>query len=161
MNQVNRKSKPRDRTLPADIEGLARLLDTRLRVPGTEVRFGLDALLGLLPAAGDLIAALLSTWLILRGARLGVPATGLARMLGNMGLDLLVGTIPLVGDVGDVFYRANAKNLDIIRQHLQPEGTGSKSHRSTWLLWLLVLGAIALVGVAIYATVALLASLLG
>jgi hypothetical protein len=98
------------------------LLDTAFVVPGTSIRIGLDALLGLmLPGAGDAGAALLTAAFVWVGFRRGVPKVILWRMLFNLGLDAAVGAIPLVGDVFDVFHRAASKNLTLLRRHSSAE----------------------------------------
>ncbi len=100
------------------LAGLARLLDTALVVPGTGVRFGLDAALGIVPVAGPLATTAMSAYIILEAARLGVPRTLLARMAGNVVLDALVSSIPVVGVVFDVAMRANSRNIVLLDRHL-------------------------------------------
>lgn len=97
----------RERTV-ARLDRLATLLDTAYRVPGTQVRFGLDALIGLLPGLGDVASAALSAYLIYQAGRLGVRRSAIARMIGNIALDMAMGALPLVGDAADVFWRTNA-----------------------------------------------------
>src|SRR5512147_664720 len=99
------------------LDRLATLLDTAYRVPGTHVRFGLDALIGLLPGLGDVATAALSAYLICEARRLGVRRSAIARMIGNVALDMVIGALPLVGDAADVFWRANARNMRILRAH--------------------------------------------
>jgi Domain of unknown function (DUF4112) len=103
------------------LERLARLLDSAYRVPGTRIRFGLDPLLGLLPGVGDVASAALSAYLVYEARRLGVSSPMLARMIGNIGLDLMIGAVPLAGDVADVFWRANKRNMRLLRRHLDAE----------------------------------------
>lgn len=114
-----------DRALPRDpkatharLEALARLMDSAVRVPGTNVTLGLDALLGLIPVAGNVATTLISSYLILEARRLGVSKFTLARMMGNVGLDALISAVPLVGNFGDVFFKANRRNLALLRRHL-------------------------------------------
>jgi hypothetical protein len=102
----------------ARLEAIARLLDSRWRVPGTGIRFGADAALNLLPGLGALVSKGVSAYLILEARRLGVPAGTLLRMIGNVGLDALIGAVPLAGWVGDVFFRANNRNMALLRAHL-------------------------------------------
>lgn len=103
----------------AEIERLADLLDARYRIPGTSIRFGIDAILGLLPGLGDAAAALPALYLVWRARELGLPAPLIARMLGNVGLDTLVGAIPLAGSVFDVFFKANRRNHALLRRHIE------------------------------------------
>ena len=106
----------------ARLERIARLLDSRWRVPGTGIRFGADALLSLLPAVGPAVSTALSAYLIWEARRMGVGAGTLLRMIGNVGLDALVSAVPLAGSVGDVFFRANLRNLALVRRHIEQRG---------------------------------------
>lgn len=96
---------------------LAWLLDARFRIPGTDWRIGLDALLGALPAIGDTLPALAGAWIIVRSAQLGVPRTTLARMVANLLIDTVAGSVPLIGDIFDVAFKANLRNLDLLHAH--------------------------------------------
>jgi hypothetical protein len=100
------------------LERLARLLDSRLVIPFTGIRFGLDGLLGLVPVIGDTAALLPSLYVILRAHRLGVRNPVLARMLANTALDYAVGSVPILGDVFDVAFKANRRNVAILREEL-------------------------------------------
>jgi len=107
---------------------LARALDARFGVPGTPFRFGWDALLGLVPGAGDAIGGLLGGYGLYVGARLGVPWIILARMLLNLAVDLVAGAVPVAGDVFDVAWRGNLRNLALLERWLeQPHETRSRS----------------------------------
>ena len=102
----------------ARLDALARLLDSAVRVPGTNIRFGADALLNLIPGVGTLTSKGMSAYLIWEARRLGVPMSTLLRMMGNVGVDFVISAIPLVGWVGDVFYRSNLRNMELLREHL-------------------------------------------
>jgi hypothetical protein len=102
----------------ARIDALATLLDTAFVVPGTQIRFGLDALIGLVPAIGDVITTLLALYIVREARELGAPRLLIMRMLGNVALDGLFGAVPLVGDAFDVVWRANRRNLKLLRDHL-------------------------------------------
>jgi hypothetical protein len=104
--------------LDDDLEFLASVLDDRFRVPGTNIRFGLDALIGLMPGVGDAVSATLSSYLIWRAHQLGVSKLTLLRMAGNTVADTVVGAVPLVGDILDVKFRANRRNLELLRRQL-------------------------------------------
>jgi hypothetical protein len=106
----------------ARLEAIARLLDSRWRVPGTGIRFGADAVLNLLPGVGLVAAKGVSAYLIWEARRLGVPTGTLLRMVGNVALDALVSAVPLAGWVGDVFFRANLRNVALLREHLDRRG---------------------------------------
>ena len=100
-----------------DLEWIAHWMDTRFRLPGTEIRFGLDGLLGLVPGIGDGVLALPAVYLIARARAMGVPTHVQARMAGNVVLDLLIGAVPLVGDLFDFGYKANTRNVRLVREH--------------------------------------------
>jgi hypothetical protein len=106
------------------LDKLSRLLDTAFVIPGTNIRFGVDALIGLIPVVGDLISTALSTYLIQEARRLGISRIALARMIGNVAIDGVVGAIPLVGDVFDVAFRANRRNMAILRSELEKRRRG-------------------------------------
>jgi hypothetical protein len=106
----------------ARLETLATLMDAALVIPGTNVRIGFDALIGLVPGIGDLISAAVSGFVIVEAQRLGAPRWLLARMAGNVALDAIGGTIPLLGDLFDVAFRANLKNVRLLRRHLEQGG---------------------------------------
>lgn len=93
---------------------LARVLDTAIGIPGTKLRVGLDALLGLVPGAGDAVSAALSGYIILAAARAGASRPVLLRMVGNVIVDTVVGSIPVLGDLFDVAFRANSRNVALL-----------------------------------------------
>jgi hypothetical protein len=102
----------------ARLDALARFLDSAIRVPGTNIRFGADALLNLIPGVGTLTSKGMSAYLIWEARRLGMSTATLLRMVGNIGVDFAISAIPLVGWVGDVFYRSNLRNMALLRKHL-------------------------------------------
>jgi hypothetical protein len=106
----------------ARLEWLADLLDSRFRIPGTQIRFGLDPLVGLVPVAGDFIGLLASLYIVVELADLGLPLFTKLRMLTNILLDFFIGSVPLVGDVLDVAIRVNRKNLALARRALERRG---------------------------------------
>lgn len=99
------------------MHGLARLMDTAIRIPGTGVRLGADSVLGLLPGVGDAGAALVGLFIVNEARRLGVPTQTLMRMLGNLGVDTIGGSVPLLGDIFDVYFKSNRRNLKIVLDH--------------------------------------------
>jgi len=103
------------------LDRLARLLDSALRVPGTQIRFGADSALNLIPGAGTIVAQGMSAYLIWEARRLGVPTSTMARMIGNLVIDSAISAVPVVGWVGDVFFKANLKNVALLREHLDRE----------------------------------------
>lgn len=100
------------------LEQLARLLDDRFRIPGLNVPVGLDAIVGLIPGIGDLVTGGLSVYILLQARRFKLPRHVQARMLANIGLDVAVGSIPILGDVFDVAFRSNRRNMTLLRRHL-------------------------------------------
>lgn len=102
------------------LENLSKYLDGLFRVPGTGWRFGLDALIGLVPNVGDTLTSFASFYILVAGVRYGVPKITLLRMAFNIGLDYLVGAIPFIGDAFDFFWKSNKRNMDLIRER----GTG-------------------------------------
>jgi hypothetical protein len=103
----------------ARIDALATLLDTAFILPGINVRFGLDALIGLVPGIGDAITTAMSLYIVHEARQLGAPGHLIARMLGNVLLDGMVGAVPLVGDAFDVLWRANRRNMRLLQEWLQ------------------------------------------
>lgn len=101
------------------VQVLTKALDQAFRVPGTPIRFGLDGVIGLVPGLGDLVTAGLSGYILYEAAKLGVSRPVLIRMLANIGIDLAAGSIPVVGDLFDVVWKANVKNLALLEQHLE------------------------------------------
>ena len=114
----------RKRPEPRSIERLrqlAYLLDDRFRIPGTKYRIGLDGLVGLVPGIGDAVTTLLSLYIVLEARRHGVPVSKLGRMGLNVGLDAVLGAVPLVGDLFDVAWKANRRNLALLLEHLEAD----------------------------------------
>jgi len=98
------------------------LLDSRFRVPGTKVRFGIDPLIGLVPVAGDFIGLLIGFYIVIALASLELSAWTRFRMVFNVVADFLVGSVPVVGDVLDVFFRSNRKNIALAKRALKKRG---------------------------------------
>ena len=122
----------RDRTQPdaAEIaqarerlDGLARMLDNAVRIPGTSIRVGADAALNLIPGIGTLAAKGVSGYLVWEARRIGVPTSTLLRMAGNVGVDAVISAIPVLGWFGDIFWRANGRNIALLRAHLDRRST--------------------------------------
>jgi hypothetical protein len=107
-----------DRATVARLEALARLLDGAFAIPGTNQRVGLDAIIGLVPVLGSAATAVVSAYIIMEARRLGLPRWKVARMVGNLALDSMVGSIPIAGNVFDVFFRSNQRNVRILLDHL-------------------------------------------
>jgi hypothetical protein len=137
---------------PARLEHLramSRLLDNAFTIPGTRYRFGLDALIGLVPGLGDAVSAVFSGYLVLQASRMGAPRSVVTRMIGNVAIDTIVGWIPLLGDIFDVAWKSNVRNMALLEQHVrQPAAAKAGSWRAIVLvggvLILLLAGAITL-----------------
>ena len=115
-------SRPRTREeRVARIEARASLLDTAFIIPGTNLRFGFDALVGLVPGIGDALTTALSLWLVKEAHALGAPSHLIARMLGNIAIDGVVGSVPLLGDAFDLVWKSNRRNLYLLRRHIERE----------------------------------------
>ena len=117
---------PNDPALVA-LRKWATLLDAAFRVPGTTFRFGLDAIVGLIPGAGDIGTAFFSVMILLHSVRLKVPKVVIGRMLLNSALDMLAGTVPLIGDLFDAGYKANLRNMALLERHAHPGIPPSRS----------------------------------
>jgi len=108
-------------------------MDTSIGIPGTRFRIGLDPLLGIVPWVGDVVGALISTYLVWQSARLGAPAATLARMTLNVATETVVGVVPVIGDLFDAGFKANTRNLKLLERHLEEPGAAALSARRFWL----------------------------
>jgi Domain of unknown function (DUF4112) len=116
------------------LEQLSRWMDGLFRIPGIGWRFGLDALVGLIPGVGDTVTALASFYILAAGVRYRVPKVTLLRMGLNIGLDYVLGSIPIVGDLFDVAWKSNQKNVELLRQRATVSAAEAKHGRaSDWL----------------------------
>jgi len=128
----------RDRTL----HGLEILLDEAFVIPGTGIRFGIDGIIGLVPGLGDVLAGLLSLVIPLAAWIRGVPYVTLARMAANLGIGVLVGAVPLFGDIFDILWKGNRRNYRLLCRHL---GAPRRHTGRDWAFLLLLAAALALV----------------
>ena len=106
----------------ARLRAFARLLDSAILIPGTRFRIGIDALVGLVPGFGDVVGAVLSGYIIVAAARLGVPAAVVGRMLLNLAVDALVGAVPVLGDLFDFAWKANDRNMALVERAIVRPG---------------------------------------
>lgn len=136
------------------VDGFSRLLDTKFRVPGTDIRFGADFILGLIPGAGDLISLGMSGILVATMAKNGASPMLAAKMLFNVALDALVGTIPVLGNIFDLLYKANYRNAVLMREYY-----GEGQHQgSVWPVVIgVVIGLVLILALVVWALVALVA----
>lgn len=105
----------------ARLEALTKLLDMAFIVPGTNVRYGIDGLIGLVPVIGDIVTTAIALWVVREARALGAPWHLTARMLGNVAVDGVVGAVPLIGDAFDVMFKANVRNMKMLRKWLDKQ----------------------------------------
>lgn len=99
------------------VHAIARVMDTAIRIPGTGIRFGADSVMGLVPGVGDAGGAIVGLVIVNEARRLGVPNQLLVRMLANIGLDTFAGSVPLIGDLFDVYFKSNWRNMELLLDH--------------------------------------------
>jgi hypothetical protein len=105
----------------ARIDALSKVLDVAFVLPGTNIRYGIDGLIGLIPVVGDLLTTAVSLWIVREARALGAPKYLVARMLGNVALDGVVGLVPLAGDAFDVMFRANVRNMRMLKKWMDKQ----------------------------------------
>lgn len=127
---------------------LARALDSAFHLPGTGLRFGLDPVLGIVPGLGDLAGAALSGYIVITGVRLGASPSVTLRMLANVAIDTMIGTVPVVGDLFDAGWKSNARNVALIERHLARPGPTRASSRLMLAAAVVLLALLAAGGVA-------------
>jgi hypothetical protein len=132
---------PRERALRR-LDSLGYVLDNSIPIPGTRRRFGLDAVIGLIPGIGDATGAVMSAYIVVQAARLGAPASSLVRMLLNVGIEALVGAIPFVGDLFDAWFKANARNVALLRGELDRPGSTRRSSTAVVIAVVIALAVI-------------------
>jgi hypothetical protein len=132
----------------AQARALAKLLDRAVRIPGTNITFGLDAVLGLVPGGGDVAGAIFSGWLLMLGAKMGVPRHILARMVANIAIDTVGGSVPIIGDLFDVAWKSNTRNLALLEQFADsPSGTGRLVSRTMLIAAISVVALLVIGGI--------------
>lgn len=110
----------------AQVQWLARMMDDRFAVPGTRLRFGWDAILGVVPGLGDALTSIISLIIVHHAWQTGASPFMLARMLGNVVADFLIGAVPVAGDLFDVAFKANRRNARLLEQHLNRRSNKAK-----------------------------------
>lgn len=113
----------------AQVKWLATMMDDRFRIPGTPLRFGWDSVLGLFPGLGDVLTSALSLLIVHHAWQTGAPKLTLARMLGNVGADFVIGAIPFLGDLFDFVWKANRKNAQLLEKHLKRQSERERAAR--------------------------------
>jgi hypothetical protein len=125
------------------------LLDSAFRVPGTGIRFGLDAIVGLVPGIGDLAAPLFTGLLLVTGLRMRVPAVVQARMVLNAAIDMLIGLVPLLGDLADIAWKSNLRNLALLERHARPGVPPVRGDYAFVFICLALVATIAIIPIAL------------
>lgn len=143
----------------AGIRTLARMLDSAVRIPGTGIRVGAESVFGLIPVIGDIAGAALSGYIVLASARLGAPASTIARMMVNIGIDTLVGAVPILGDMFDVGWRANMRNVELLDSHLVSAPGAHRANR--WVTAAVLLALLLLAIGAVWLSVAIIRFIAG
>lgn len=143
------KTPPRHRIATTDtrleqLRRLSRLLDDGLRIPGTQIGIGLDPIIGLIPGVGDAAGAIMGAAILMEAARRGVPRATLVRIVGNVVLDAALGSVPVAGDLFDVFWKANRRNMALLDRHAA-DPVSARRDDST-LVWVLGGAALVVVG---------------
>jgi hypothetical protein len=131
------------------LRSLARALDAAIVIPGTRIRVGLDPLLGLLPGIGDIAAAVIAAYTVLVAWRLGAPPSVLARLVGNVAFDALLGSVPILGDLADVAFRANSRNVRLLEGWAERPSETRRTGRLVLYALLAALVAVTVAGVAL------------
>ena len=121
-DRFDRRDAGTRREIVRRLDRLATLLDSVLIIPGTKIRFGADALVGLVPGIGDVITTALSAYIVYEAHRLGAPHHLVGRMIANVAFDSVLTAVPVAGNVADVFFRANRRNMRLLREWLAREG---------------------------------------
>ena len=130
---------------------ISHLLDNAIPIPGTKHRIGLDPILGLIPGGGDLVGSIFAGYVVFKSAQMGVPQETLLKMAANIVFDTVAGTVPVAGDLFDVAWKANVKNIELLDAHL---GSPEQGKKADWLfVAALLLGLILIVGSVIFLSV--------
>lgn len=141
---MNPKDDTRHDSAMRRLDALSYVMDNSIPLPGTNRRFGLDAVIGLVPGFGDAAGSLMSAYIVVQAARLGAPASSLMRMVLNVGIEAVVGAIPFAGDLFDAWFKANARNVRLLRQELDRPGSTRKS--STGVVLAVILALVLILG---------------
>ncbi len=131
------------------LQAWADLLDSRFRIPGTQIRFGLDPILSLVPGLGDLVSPAYTIVLLVFAIQARVPKVILMRMLSNAMLDALIGAVPVAGNVADIFWRANRLNLELLQEHARPGRPLTRSDYTCLFVIAGIFGLLAIVPVVL------------
>ena len=120
------------------------LLDSQFRVPGTQIRFGIDAIIGLIPGIGDISTPAFAAMILVQAVRMRLPVVVQARMVLNAAIDMLLGLVPILGDLADIGFKANLRNLALLERHARPGVPPARSDYVFVIVCVIVLAFIAL-----------------
>ena len=137
---------------PAMLDALRRyavLLDSQFRVPGTRIRFGLDAIIGLIPGVGDVSTPVFAALLLIQGVRMHLPLVVQGRMVLNAAIDMLLGLVPVLGDLVDIGFKANLRNLALLERHARPGVPPARSDYIFVIVCLIVLAFLVMAPIAV------------
>lgn len=153
-DEVEAAERVRHQALISRLDNFARIMDSNFQVPGTRMRFGLDGLVGLIPVVGDLTAAILGLYLLGEATKIGAPGSVKRRIAGNIALDFLLGLVPVAGDALDFVFKANERNVALLRNYTQgrlapPAATATRRSPLVWLMAAMGLVLLILVAIAI------------
>ncbi|MEY2857978.1 MAG: hypothetical protein RLZZ74_2290 [Cyanobacteriota bacterium] len=126
---------------------ISKLLDNAIAIPGTKISFGLDPILGLLPGGGDTVTGGIAAYIVIEAARMGIPREILWKMVGNILIDSFAGTVPVMGDLFDLGWKANVKNIELLEKHL--DVAESTKGDSLFIFGLILVLALIILGFAI------------
>jgi len=115
----------------AHLDRLTDLLDSRWRIPGTSIPIGIDGIASIVPGIGDSATGVIAAYIVWQATRFGIPKSMLLRMVGNVGVDWAVGSIPVLGTIFDIGFKANRRNMKLLRRHLEQERDRNRAARPT------------------------------
>lgn len=156
--QPSQQSLESNRSTLRRLRRLSHLLDNAIPIPGTTYRIGLDPILGLLPGGGDFLSTIFSAYIVFKAAQIGLPRDTLGQMGLNILIDLLSGSVPVLGDLVDVAWKANVKNIRLLEEHLNVPQVQQKT--DWWFLALLLGGLLLMMLLAVGISVTILGWLL-
>jgi hypothetical protein len=145
------KSAARQSEMHEALRRWAVLLDSAFRIPGTRFRFGLDAILGLIPGIGDITTPTFSALILLQAVRMRLPLVVQARMVLNAAIDMVLGLVPVLGDLVDIGWKANLRNLALLERHARPGVPPARSDYIFVIVWIIVLAFIAIAPIVVLA----------
>jgi Domain of unknown function (DUF4112) len=143
------KSAARDSQMHEALRRWAVLLDSAFRIPGTRFRFGLDAIIGLIPGIGDIATPTFSALLLIQAVRMRLPVVVQARMVLNAAVDMVLGFVPVLGDLVDIGWKANLRNLALLERHARPGVPPARSDYIFVMVWIIALAFIAIAPIVV------------